>query len=463
MKIKRPAIEILDEYPFSEDKLKREPTAHILTELVASIEEPFVLALEGGWGHGKTTFIEMWSRYLINEGYTCLSFNAWESDFAEDPLVPFISEIRRTILNTKGDGNSAERLSALAERVKDFGMEIAKRSIPVAAKLLTSGLVDLDKATAATAGDAIKAVIEEKFSDYENNKSTLASFQNSLKDFVKIIAEKKGKAPIVFFIDELDRCRPTFAIALLERIKHILNVEGILFVLAIDREQLLESVKAIYGQGTDASRYLRRFINLEYALPTPTPDAYPNFLFAIHGMEKVFQRISSEQYGPRRFLNTFTALSSATGMRLRDQEEAFSYLSIILRMLKGNEEIEPAILATMLVIKVARKDIYSKLLRHHSSLEEILELFKQHQEGRRYLSDGGPALEELLFVYLHTADDVRDRYDKISRAAQGVNPSPKDTDYLSRYGYILQSGSRREYFDILLRRLELADPFVWKD
>lgn len=67
----------------------------------------------------------------------------------------------------------------------------------------------------------------------------------------------------MFFIDELDRCRPTFAIELLERIKHLFDIQNIVFVLSIDKEQLEASTAAAYGSAINAPEYLRRFIDLE--------------------------------------------------------------------------------------------------------------------------------------------------------------------------------------------------------
>jgi predicted KAP-like P-loop ATPase len=98
--------------------------------------------------------------------------------------------------------------------------------------------------------------------------SGIDSFRINLEKLAHEIATKEGGAsPLVFFIDEMDRCRPDFAIALLERIKHLFNVNRVVFVLAVDRAQLNESVKALYGLNANPDGYLRRFIDLAYSLP----------------------------------------------------------------------------------------------------------------------------------------------------------------------------------------------------
>ena len=73
----------------------------------------------------------------------------------------------------------------------------------------------------------------------------------------------------MFIIDELDRCRPTFAIELLERVKHIFDVPNIVFVFGINRAELVKSLESIYGE-IDAGTYLRRFFDMEFVLPEPT-------------------------------------------------------------------------------------------------------------------------------------------------------------------------------------------------
>lgn len=74
-------------------------------------------------------------------------------------------------------------------------------------------------------------------------------------------------APIVIVIDELDRCRPDYALAVLEVIKHFFAVPKVHFILGINGEALESSVRARYGVDVDAESYLRKFINASFSLP----------------------------------------------------------------------------------------------------------------------------------------------------------------------------------------------------
>ena len=83
---------------------------------------------------------------------------------------------------------------------------------------------------------------------------------------------------MVFIIDELDRCRPTFAIELLERVKHIFDVPNLVFAFGINRDELCSSLQSIYGN-IDADVYLRRFFDMEFTLPqTQTQRSFARYL-----------------------------------------------------------------------------------------------------------------------------------------------------------------------------------------
>jgi hypothetical protein len=98
------------------------------------------------------------------------------------------------------------------------------------------------------------------------------------------------RLPLVIIVDELDRCRPPFAVQLLEKIKHLFNVPAIVFVIAVDKGQLGHSIKSMYGQGMDVGGYLRRFIDLDFSLPKPDTRSFCNAQFAKFGLTEIFKK-----------------------------------------------------------------------------------------------------------------------------------------------------------------------------
>ncbi len=86
--------------------------------------------------------------------------------------------------------------------------------------------------------------------------------------FTEILCERGNR--LVIFIDELDRCKPTYAIKLLEQIKHYMMDDRITFVFSVNLEQLQHTIKCYYGADFDASRYLDRFFDFRIDWPVLT-------------------------------------------------------------------------------------------------------------------------------------------------------------------------------------------------
>jgi hypothetical protein len=93
---------------------------------------------------------------------------------------------------------------------------------------------------------------------------------------------------LVIVIDELDRCRPNYAIQVLEKIKHLFSIPGIVFVLGIDREQIGFSIETLYGKGMDVTGYLSRFIDIDYHLPEPDRRKFIETKLQKHGVDEFF-------------------------------------------------------------------------------------------------------------------------------------------------------------------------------
>ena len=97
----------------------------------------------------------------------------------------------------------------------------------------------------------------------------------------------------MIFIDELDRCNPSFAVQLLEQVKHYLVDERITFVFSVNLNQLQHTIKHHYGTEFDACRYLDRFFDLRIALPPADINSFYEELgfSSIHYVDEVMKRI----------------------------------------------------------------------------------------------------------------------------------------------------------------------------
>lgn len=271
---------------WKDDVLQRKKYADFLTKYLVAKADPFVININAPWGSGKTFFIEHWCKDLKNK-HPCVLFNAWENDFSNDPLLSVISCIERDLspllsVTDKENNETKKRLSKVGEYLKSIAPILVKAAVSKA--IGKEGLEELQQLNEKDGEAATK--IAETVTDklIQNNKTVeeaIKTFKNSLQDLIEELTcnEDYLNKPLFIFIDELDRCRPLYAIELLERIKHLFGVPGIIFVIATDTEQLKHSINAIYGNEFDSNTYLRRFFDQSYTLSMPDYIQYAKLLF----------------------------------------------------------------------------------------------------------------------------------------------------------------------------------------
>jgi MoxR-like ATPase len=368
-------IEIPLKDPFQNDMLGRRKIAENLTLLVESTKQPFVLSVQAPWGWGMTTFIKMWKAYLESLGHVCFYFNAWENDFVEDPLIAFVGEINRTL----ADKSSKGQLSTQIRKLQNVGGKVVRRALPLTIQIATQGLLGQESVKKVSdllfnsGGDIASfasELAEEKMNQYENDKNGVQEFRNELAKVTKSISEGTGRrSPAVFFIDELDRCRPEFSISLLERIAHVFSVKGMVFVLGIDRSQIEQSVKSKYGLGMDADGYLRRFIDFSVNLPEPTVEKYCQLLFERFQMQEVFAKRRDGKNELDALMRAFVNLAKAYHFSLRVIEQCFTEINLVLRTTPPDVRLYSYLLALLVALKTVRPNSFSLLLDELSPID----------------------------------------------------------------------------------------------
>lgn len=470
MVVKNPPIVIHEDDPFKEDPLKRSESAAILTELVSATETPFVLAIDSGWGTGKTTFIQMWKQHLQNSGYPCLYFNAWESDFSPDPLIAFMGEIKAGIDHFKLTPERASTAKEYFEKTKKIGSFIARKLIPIALKVGTAGVLDMEEFTEKSLSEFTEKVAQEKIDQYETDKLSIQEFRTTLETFVKEISvnEAAEQKPLVFFIDELDRCRPTYAVELLERIKHLFNITGIVFVLTLDKDQLGHSIRALYGPGMNVDGYLRKFIDLEYLFPAASTHDFCTFLYQRFQFGEYFHKRATRDasYESKQLLNTFIALSQAFNLSLRIQEQCFSQFCLVLKTTPANNHLFPLFLATLIALKAANPDLYKRYITRKVSSQEVVDYIKAACTGIDFMDDGyGEALEAYLMAgHCKSPEDVSkviEDYQKIAKTV--TKEEEKQRERANSIIDIIHTYIRHDYnymLDYLIKKIEISERFV---
>lgn len=315
--------------PFAFDAFDRQEIVSAATRLITGLTGPFVIAIDSGWGTGKTTFIRMLKVCLEAEGHPCLHFNAWETDFAEDPLIAFVGELDG--LMTSVCPEESER-QALIRKTKKITSAVAKRAAPALLKLVTFGAVDLQPETEKVLAELAGGVGTDAVENYLQEKAQIEEFHKELGTVLEAAKNFNKKLPVVIFVDELDRCRPLYAIELLERVKHLFNIEQAVFVVAVDKEQLGISLGAVYGHGFNSTEYLRRFFDLELKLSSVDSEKYGDGLMKRMGLEELFQARPDQTRDSdiAGFRDSFRFLSKVLALTPRAQEQYMGLLKLAL-------------------------------------------------------------------------------------------------------------------------------------
>lgn len=261
-------------HTLGKDLLKRNKDLVRFYDLILAQEGASSIAIDGRWGSGKTFFVKQ-SMLLINaknpmsdmddekkasivyalpfpkkaedmpENYdVAIYYDAWENDNDTDPVLSLVYEI-----------------------IKQLGINYAFDDNSNAFKLAGSVLE-------ALTGRNINGIIEKLKSDNPLTKiKEEKDLHENIKNFFTELIVERGNR-LVVFIDELDRCKPSYAVQLLERIKHYLYDDRITFVFSVNLGELQHTIKHYYGNTFDACRYLDRFFDMRISLPPADKTAF---------------------------------------------------------------------------------------------------------------------------------------------------------------------------------------------
>jgi hypothetical protein len=373
MSLRHTELLIPNENPFANCKLDRKKYAEVLTDIVASYSDGFVLAINNQWGAGKTTFVKMWQKHLEQEerGYKTIYFNAWENDFENNPFIAITSEIDNLI---------SEPEKSFVEGFLNKAAKITKSALPSllehgAKKYLGESFIeDLTKDTT----DGVLNLFSDELIKYSNRKNGINEFKKVLEEYVQ---ESTPNKPLIFIIDELDRCRPNYAVEVLENIKHLFSVKGIVFVLSIDKAQLGHAVRGVYGsEQIDANEYLKRFIDLEYSIPKPNTESYIRYLYEYYGFTSFFKtptRVQNSELSSEgeTFVKIADILFSESNMNLRQIERIFTHSRLTLKSFAENNYTLPQLYLFLIYLKHQKNDEYKSIQNKLFSLEEIVDLY----------------------------------------------------------------------------------------
>lgn len=268
MELRRHNVEVNDAEPFANDWLERKGFADQLTNIIENNKQgEVVIGLSGQWGEGKTTFVKMWQKHMQKKEIASVYFDAFEYDYLEDVFLSLAIEIYNY---AKVNGLTAKEdyLNKSKNTYHLLQAMIAKTSPINIDSSLQDKLVDNENQPfdiSQIIKDNLNFALDNAFEQALKQKEVFRDFKKSLSQLAAQSSDRD--IPLVIIIDELDRCKPSFAVEILEKIKHLFLVKDVVFILSMHHEQLEESIKKVYGQNIDAHTYLQKFIDYPTRLP----------------------------------------------------------------------------------------------------------------------------------------------------------------------------------------------------
>lgn len=258
-----------------DDLFQRKPYADFLKNLILNCDnyhrdddvKAYTIALDSPWGTGKSIFLEKFEAMLeqdCQDQLRVVHYNAWENDFWDNAFEPFADAVFSHPLFASPLADQTTNRS-----VEKFGIAMKHLAVAFTKKQLenyfdSEQLAEAGSALAGAVGNYVSSDPNAVSPAYSAYKKNLQEMQAAMET---VLQESIPDGKLVIIIDELDRCRPTFAIETLEIVKHVMDVPNVVYLFALDVQQLGAAIKKVYGAETDATSYLMRFFSYYSRLP----------------------------------------------------------------------------------------------------------------------------------------------------------------------------------------------------
>ena len=421
--LKRVEPEIKTDKPWADDALDREKVANALTNLVSGQKNPLVISLDGYWGTGKTFLLRRWQVELEKQGFQSIYFNAWEDDFCDDPLVAIIGQLSNAFTDNK--------FKKVVEKIKESAGPLLMQGVLGVIGTTTGIVISEETLKKFTGSEKHTDLALTKYSSQIEKKKEL---KKHLQEMSNKVIKDTGK-PLVFIIDELDRCRPTFAIELLERVKHIFDIPGMVFVFGVNQGELCSAIKSVYGD-IDADTYLRRFFDIPLLLPEANIEDFCRHLIEKYELRGLFWKlymsaehsIHWDDFGS--FNTLLPSLYNNLDLSLRDVDHCIRAFAFVGKSIKKEHRMFPFLVGALIALRVKNQTCYRDFITQKCFGADVMNYLNEVMSDENIDSTLSRALCVIEFS-LYMIDGRRGR-DSIKQLRIFINCSePSHPEYLS--------------------------------
>lgn len=348
-------------------------------------DHAYVLGLDAAYGEGKTFFLTKFRQHLAAK-HPVAFVDAWADDANDEPLLAImaaINEVLEPFLTPGGKartwlrGATAAALPIIGKVAFGAAKTFAKRHIGEEIPDEVNALI-ADKSKPTTEEEVLVAAISETgtsitnladklgaemLAAYKIRQKSKQTFKQNMRALIAGLSSEEGgvRQPLFVVIDELDRCRPDYAIKVLEEVKHLFDVPGVVFIIAIHGDQLEKSISAVYGADFDAKAYLHRFFSRRYKLRRLTMKELVAARIAVDELDKInwnFPSLTNSQGGhaERNLVDLISAFCTDFGVTPREFSSIADGLRIFGRTWNEKVPIELVFVLGLLLRSVRALD-----------------------------------------------------------------------------------------------------------
>ena len=327
-----------DDDPFMNDLLDRKPRVEALTRAIVAEEGPAVISVNGGFGSGKSAFLQMLAANLKrHERVGVQEFNAWQQSHTDNPVIDVVSALA---------AHSANVTTDLIQAALGLGKRILRGLLVQGVKTVTAGVVNPES---VGSDDTDSKSVFRVWADVE---AQVTNFERALGELVRASGGK-----FVMIIDELDRCHPDYAIDMLTEVRHLFAAPGVVIVLGVNRAELEHRVKEVFGPQTDAAVFLRRFIDFPVHLGVPSAGQLSLFTnTAVNNTE--LRRLSRSNVVEESLAH----LMAASFASLRDAQQLAHFIATIADPAGERHEAWQLAALAMLMLRSIDQEFYGEFV-----------------------------------------------------------------------------------------------------
>ena len=295
------------------DRLELLPYAEALAKFIETSDTPMTVGLQGDWGTGKTSMLNMLrgteenakSGLLNSNQCLVINFETWSyAQFNDRKSLPMACLFALT-------GKLEEGLKRQKGVSSDAASDAFKKATGKLSSVLKKSLANASVGVMGISIPVGKALQDDEAEPAPDDLSKqMMEFRDNFSEMVELWVSGDDKRRVVICVDDLDRVQPVIALELLESIKNFLDVEGCVFVLAVDYEVVQQGMKEKLGvdiQKTSGKSFFDKIIQLPFNMPKSSYDlkTYIGDLIEIAG----FPQAASLKSNDLEFLEEITLCS----------------------------------------------------------------------------------------------------------------------------------------------------------